>query len=85
MPANTDSFTEAVAGAVRAELGRKRKTVSELAIVLGSSRPTVSRRVNGKEPFDVAELEKVAGFLGLSVHDIFASAQADSNRAAVAS
>jgi transcriptional regulator with XRE-family HTH domain len=85
MQASTDTFTQAVAGAVRAELGRKRQTVSDLAEALGASRPTVSRRVNGKEPFDLAELEQVAAFLNLSVHDLFESAQVAVDRQAVAS
>lgn len=58
------------AGAVRAELARRRISGRELARGLGWSPTTTSRRLNGSSPFDIDELARVAEFLGLSVGDL---------------
>ena len=75
MQVTTDTYTDSIAGAVRAELARSRKRYIDIAPVLHVSRATAYRRINGSEPFDVAELEKVAAFLDISVQDIFDSAE----------
>ena len=75
MQVSTDTYTESIAGAVRAELSRSRKKFIDIAAVIGVSRPTAYRRINGDEPFDVAELEQIADFLGISVQTIFDSAE----------
>lgn len=75
MAAITDTYTASIAGAVRAELARKRKRFIEIAAVLGVSRATAYRRINGEEPFDVAELEKIAAYLEIDVQVIFNSAE----------
>lgn len=75
MPANTDTFSEEIVLAVRAEMGRKGKKIHELVTALGLSRPTVSSRLNGHTPFTAEELDKVARFLGISAYDLIASAE----------
>ena len=55
------------AGAVRAELARRRISGRELARTLGWSFSTTSRRLNGPHPFDVAELAQLATHLGVPV------------------
>ncbi|WP_169309959.1 helix-turn-helix domain-containing protein [Aeromicrobium marinum] len=57
---------EAVAGEVRAEMARQRKTQAELATILGTTTATAGRRLDGSVPFDVVELCMVAGWLGTS-------------------
>jgi transcriptional regulator with XRE-family HTH domain len=55
------------AGAVRAELARRRISGRELARGLGWSVPTTWRRLSGTSPFDVNELAAVAAYLGVPV------------------
>lgn len=61
---------ELTAGAVRAELARRRISGREMARTLGWSAATTSRRLSGSSPFDIDELAAVAGFLGLAVGDL---------------
>ena len=61
---------ELTAGAVRAELARRRITGRQLARSLGWSFTTTARRLNGSSPFDIDELDAVARFLGLAVTDL---------------
>lgn len=75
MTAKEVTYTDSIAGAVRAELARNRKRYIDIAPILHVSRATAYRRINGQEPFDVAELERVAEFLGIEVQDIFDSAE----------
>jgi transcriptional regulator with XRE-family HTH domain len=56
-----------VGGNVRAELARAGKTQAWLAGVLGLSQQVVSERLRGRVAFDVDELTKVAGALGVPV------------------
>ena len=81
MASKADTYTDSIAGAVRAELARGRKRYIDIAPVLHVSRATAYRRINGEEPFDVAELEKIAAYLGISVQDIFDSAEYARQRA----
>ncbi len=54
-----------VAAEVRAELARQQISQSELAKRLGVAQQTVSRRITGDIPFDIAELSKIAEILGV--------------------
>lgn len=58
-------YVEAVAAEVRAELGRHRKSATELSKVLSISPQTCGRRLSGETPFDVSELVKIADWLGI--------------------
>ncbi|MBT2484642.1 MULTISPECIES: hypothetical protein [unclassified Microbacterium] len=69
------SFSQgAVAAAVRAELARANKHPADLTEVLGVSRPTVAGRLSGAYAFSVAELDRVALFLGIGAFNILESA-----------
>lgn len=56
----------AVAGNVRAALGRRSMTQARAAEYLKMSRDAFSRRITGKVPFDVAELEALSELLKVS-------------------
>lgn len=58
---------EQTAGAVRAELARRKISGRDLATALGWSLSTTARRLNGQYPFDVEELAAVAAHLGVPV------------------
>jgi len=60
-----------IAGTVRAELARQRKTHQELQNLLGISKPSLYRRLNGESYFDSRELVIIADFLGLTIGDLF--------------
>ena len=59
--------TERTAAVVRAELARRKIRGSEVALLLGLSRTTIWRRLNGEYPFNVDELAAVAAHLGVPV------------------
>lgn len=61
MPLNNPS--DRVAAAVRAEIARRGFNGSELARQLGWSQAAVSRRLLGRVPFDVNELNAIAELL----------------------
>lgn len=68
------NWVAAVAEAVRRELASHEATPTEVAAMLGMSPEALLRRLDASEPFDVSELEWIAGFLGIDVHRIFDSA-----------
>jgi transcriptional regulator with XRE-family HTH domain len=65
-----------VAGNVRAELARQRRSQRELQQHLGISRVTLYRRLSGESPFDVDELRKIAELLHVSVSDLLGEERA---------
>lgn len=67
------THSERVAGAVRAEMARRRVTQGQLAAHLGLSQVAVSRRVLGQTPFDVDELFAAAEFLNVPVTVLLAT------------
>ena len=74
MTANTDSFTAEIAGAVRAEMGRRKLALHNLKEPLGLSWPTISGRLNGYTPFTSDEIDKIASFLGMTAFELISSA-----------
>ncbi|MEO3927865.1 helix-turn-helix transcriptional regulator [Micromonosporaceae bacterium B7E4] len=67
---NTDAASKIqhdVAGAVRAELARRRISQTAIAQHFGWSQQTISRRMTGAVPFDIAELAAVAEYLGVPI------------------
>jgi transcriptional regulator with XRE-family HTH domain len=56
---------ESVAENVRDAMQRKGKSQREVGEALGLRQQNVSQRLLGKVPFDVAELETLAQFLGV--------------------
>lgn len=59
-----------IAGELRAEMARQKRTAGELATVLGISAHTAGRRLNGETPFDVIELAGACEWLGISMVDV---------------
>lgn len=70
------AWWQQVATGVRVQLTIQRRTVTDLATAMGRGRPYVSRRVNGKEPFDLDEIDFVANWLGVSVESLPAEVRA---------
>ena len=58
---------ERTAGAVRAELARRRITGRQLARDLGWPHTNLNRRLTGETPFRVDELHTIANHLGVPV------------------
>ena len=56
-----------VAGEIRAELARQRRTQTDLAAELGLSQPSVSQRLSGQVPMTVDEVARIADWRGVPV------------------
>jgi transcriptional regulator with XRE-family HTH domain len=61
------TYSAAVAAEVRAEVARQQLGQQELAIRLGWSQPTLSRRLTGAAVFSTEEIEQLAEVLGVPV------------------
>jgi len=70
-PAERATLHEYVAGEVRAHLARARLSGRRAALQLGWTQPYMSRRLTGDIPFDVTDLEALAGLLGVPVTAFF--------------
>ncbi len=70
------SLTATVAAEVRAEMARQRRSQRQVADALGVSGTYVWRRLTGQVPFDLAELEAVAAYLGRPVAHFMRTEQA---------
>lgn len=68
------SLTARVAEEIRAVMGRRRLTGAGLARALGVSQMWVSYRLNGQQPIDVNDLERIAQVLDVPVLDLFPAA-----------
>jgi hypothetical protein len=75
MGVNQSKFTGQVTGAIKAELGRRDLDGVDLVGPLGMSRNSVYARLNGMQPFDTDQIEKVAVFLGMTVDQLLESAR----------
>jgi len=64
------SLRERVAEEVRALLGRRKMSASELARQLSLTQKYVSRRLTGETAFDLDDLEKIAAIFGVDVADL---------------
>lgn len=71
MSTDTHSLRLQVAGEVRAEMARQKKTGRELGDVLGLTAMSASRRLSGQTSIDLDELSKIADWLGVPVHAFF--------------
>lgn len=69
---NYSTRREQVAAEVRAEMARQRISLTELADATSISPSTLRRRLDSVSPFDVDELDRVAGALGVSPDQLFA-------------
>ena len=61
---------------VRAEMARQGRTQRDLAALLGVSQPTVSARLTGRKDFTVAELRRIAAWLGVPLRALIAEESA---------
>lgn len=64
---------DATAANVRAEMARRRVTQTQLAEATGISQSALGRRLTGSQPFDVAQLEAIAGALAVPLADLVAA------------
>lgn len=55
---------QTVADNVRAALGADKKSISELAVVIGVNRTTAGKRYNGTVEFRLGDLEAIGKWLG---------------------
>lgn len=69
-------LSEEVASSVRAELARRKLSAGDIAPVLSLDVRTAQRRLAGKTPFTLDELDAVAAFLGVTVDAFFPRAVA---------
>lgn len=71
----SETYAEAIAGEVRAEMARQQKKAFEIAEVLNVHRVTASLYLNGRRPFDVVQLSAVANWLGTDAATLMDRAQ----------
>lgn len=64
-------WVEAVAEATRREIVRHDAELRDVAAALRISPQALQRRLEGSVPFDVSELEWLAGFLEIDLHIVF--------------
>lgn len=69
------AFAQAVASEIRAEMVRQGKRGIEVADEMDVAQMTFSRRLTGKVVFDLIELGKVCGILGVLPEDVLANAR----------
>lgn len=67
---NGDHRTELIASEIRAWLGRRNKSQSDLARHLGIARSAVSVRMSGSRDFTVVELMEIAEWLDITLADL---------------
>lgn len=70
----TQTLSARVASAVRAEAARRKISQAEIAGSLGISQASLSRRMTGLTPFEIDELDVIAGLLDLPVVSLFVDA-----------
>lgn len=77
MSTTTDHGRQAIAGNVRATLGRKKSSQTALAKVLGMSQAAVSRRLNAELAFDTDELLAICEHYRVPLSDLLEGITAD--------
>lgn len=65
-----NTYREAVAAEVRAQMGRRRITQGQLAKALGMSQAAVSRRLTGELPFDLDDVLVMAQRFNVALSDL---------------
>jgi hypothetical protein len=68
------TWSARVAAVVRAEMASQRVSEADLAHVIGVTEPTAVARLTGRTPFDLVEIERVSGWLGLAPSELLARA-----------
>lgn len=70
----SESPTQAVVTtAIRVEMARQQLTQDRLARMAGMRQQQLSRRMSGRTPWDVADLDRLAAALGVTVSDLVAA------------
>lgn len=64
------NLTRCIAAAVRAAMRARGVRQVDVALALGLSQPAVSARLNGRTPFTLADLERLADLLGVTVSEL---------------
>ncbi|MGC5664958.1 helix-turn-helix domain-containing protein [Micromonospora sp. WMMD723] len=62
---STGGLRDSVVVAVRVEMARQRMSQTKLAELTGFTQAYISRRMTGETPFDVVDLERIAGALNV--------------------
>lgn len=70
----TPPLTQALAAEIRAEIGRKKITVSGLADHMGIHRSTASELVNGKADPSIIQLQAIAEYIGRDLLSLMTTA-----------
>jgi transcriptional regulator with XRE-family HTH domain len=65
-----ETAAQRLAGEVRAEMARQKRTAGEMAQALGITAHTAGRRLSGAVPFNVTELDAVARWLGVELEQL---------------
>ena len=74
MSASNDGLNvsrESIAAEVRAQLARRRRSARSVALELGWTQTYMSRRINGRIPFNVDDLAAIAEALDVPVISFF--------------
>lgn len=69
--------SQRLAGEMRAELARQKRTASDLAAALGITPHTVGRRLNGDVPFNMIELATACRWLGIDLSEFVGRVSTD--------
>lgn len=80
----SETITASVAAEVRAEMARQNVPQRELGDVIGLSQGAAWRRLQGRVPFDVAELAAVAEWLKVPITQLLPEPAADPAEAGAA-
>lgn len=71
-----ETLTEAIARAVRMELGRRNMTDAAFALSIGTNKSNVSRWTNGQVEMKASTIELLARGLGMTPAELVAMAEA---------
>lgn len=75
---DSDAVSAAVAANVRAEIARAGKSQSDVAQHIPLSQQSLSQRMQGRVPFRISELQRIADYLGISVNALVSETKAAS-------
>ena len=73
LPPSDDSLSSRLASEIRAELARRRGTKDGMRKALGWSHGYITRRLTGEAPLDMNDLEKIAGYFGMTVIELIST------------
>ena len=76
LPAMTTSTTAGASTIIRAEAARRNLSQREVAERIGMSQASFSRRMNGEQPWDLNELDKLADLFRMDVREFIPLAAA---------